>query len=69
VRGADGLYLLSTGDIGEVSFVIDATGSGEAYLAINGDIIAHAAVHLESLTDQPVTTTWWPEQYLWTGGR
>jgi hypothetical protein len=65
VRGADGLYLLSTGDIGEVSFVI----SGEAYLAINGDIIAHAAVHLESLTDQPVTTTWWPEQYLWTGGR
>src|SRR5690606_38867281 len=58
---ADGIYLLSTGDIGEVSFVLDGVG-GEAYLAINGYIIAHAAVHIDPETAQPVTTTWWPEQ-------
>lgn len=60
--GADGRYLLSTGDIGMVSLVIDGAGSGEAYLAINGDIVAHAAVHLDPATAQPVTTPWWPEQ-------
>lgn len=60
--GADGRYVLSTGDIGEVSFVIEGDGHGEAYLTINGDIIAHSAVHIDPMTAQPVTTTWWPEQ-------
>lgn len=60
--GVDGSYLLSTGDVGEASFVIDLDGNGEAYLAINGDIVAHAIVHIDPATAQPLTTTWWPEQ-------
>jgi hypothetical protein len=57
--GAAASYDLSSGDVGEAFFVIGNDGAGEAYLTINGDIIAHAAiVHDEG--DSPTQTSWTP---------
>ena len=57
--GATATYRLSTGDLGEAFMVLDDDGSGEAQLMIDGEIIAHAAVTVDS-DGQLIVTTWQP---------
>ena len=64
VWGAQATYELSTGDVGEIYVVIDSGGTGEAYLAINGDIVAHASVSDDAVAGSggPTTIDWSPAQ-------
>lgn len=57
--GASSTYTLSTGDVGEAHIVIDAEGFGEAYFAINGDIVSHTTIEYGEI-DGPRLSSWHP---------
>ncbi len=42
--GVSAIYPLSTGDVGEANFLVDSDGVGEAFLAINGEIVSHTSI-------------------------
>ena len=60
--GADASWKLSTGDLAEAHMIIDARGTGEAYVAINGDTLAHVSLAAGELagTAGPSLTSWTP---------
>jgi hypothetical protein len=60
VWGAAAMYELSTGDIGEAYVEGDDLGNGEAYYAINGEIVAHATVTVGDGAEGPITSSWSP---------
>lgn len=64
VWGAEATYELSTGDLGEMYIVIDSGGAGEAYLAINGNIVAHASVSPDDAVSGGPTAAWWSSPQL-----
>jgi hypothetical protein len=46
--------------MGEAFMVIDDEGAGEAQLMIDGQIVAHVALAIDSASGQTITTTWLP---------
>lgn len=60
VWGVEVAYILSSGDAGDAFLTIDEDGNGEAYLAIDGDIVAHTSLTHDPRTGWPTLTSWSP---------
>ncbi len=62
--GTIATYELSSGDTAEALLNVDSLGRGEAYLAINGDIISHVAIEYTAGVGERSSkmTTWLPDE-------
>jgi hypothetical protein len=62
VWSASATYELSTGDIGEAYITVDSNNTGEAYFAINGEIVSHTTISQTEQRRGPTFVSWAPDE-------